>query len=92
MRFFDQHLFSTLRIMDNAEQNILLNIDKVATKIKQLRKEKGFSSFEAFANEYDLDRVQYWRVESGANITLKTLFKILEIHNITPSDFFKDIS
>lgn len=78
--------------MTNAEQNILLNIDKVARKIKQLRKEKGFSSFEAFANEYGLDRVQYWRVEKGSNITLKTFFKLLEIHNITPQDFFKDFN
>lgn len=78
--------------MDNTEQNILTQIEKVSLKIKRLRKEKGFKSFEAFANEYDLDRVQYWRVESGSNITLKTFFRILEIHAITPKEFFDDFS
>ena len=78
--------------MDNTEQNIFTQIEKVAQKIKLLRKKKGFSSFEAFANEYDLDRVQYWRVESGSNITLKTFFRILEIHSITPKDFFDDFN
>lgn len=78
--------------MDNTEQNISTQIEKVSLKIKRLRKEKGFKSFEAFANEYDLDRVQYWRVESGSNITLKTFFRILEIHAITPKEFFDDFS
>ncbi|MFP9117178.1 helix-turn-helix domain-containing protein [Flavobacterium sp. RNTU_13] len=77
--------------MDNPEDKIIQQIDKVSKKIKQLRKAKGFTSFEAFANEYDLDRVQYWRVESGANITLKTFFRILEIHNITPQEFFSNL-
>lgn len=76
--------------MDNTEENIFTQIEKVAQKIKRLRKDKGFSSFEAFANEYDLDRVQYWRVEKGSNITLKTFFRILEIHSISPEEFFKD--
>lgn len=77
--------------MDNPEDNITRKIGEVSKKIKRLRKEKGFRSFEAFANEYHLDRVQYWRVESGANITFKTFFKILEIHNITPQEFFSDL-
>lgn len=76
--------------MDNTDENILTQIEKVAQKIKRLRKEKGFSSFEAFANEYDLDRVQYWRVEKGSNITLKTFFRILEIHGTSPKEFFSD--
>lgn len=77
--------------MDNPEDKIIQQIETVSKKIKQLRKAKGFTSFEAFANEYDLDRVQYWRVESGTNMTLKTFFRILEIHNITPQEFFSDL-
>ncbi len=77
--------------MDNLEDKIIQQIERVSKKIKRLRKAKGFTSFEAFANEYDLDRVQYWRVESGTNMTLKTFFRILEIHNITAQEFFSDI-
>jgi transcriptional regulator with XRE-family HTH domain len=63
----------------------------VSKKLKSLRLEKGYSSYETFALDNGLDRKQYWRVESGANITLKTLVKILAIHNVDPPDFFNSI-
>jgi len=66
-------------------------IVKIANKIKELRILKGYSSHESFAWDNSLNRVQYWRIEKGTNITLKTLLKILDIHNISVSDFFKDI-
>ena len=66
-------------------------IKQIADKIKQLRINAGYTSHENFAWDNNLSRVQYWRVESGANITLKTLLKILDIHKVTLEDFFKDI-
>ncbi len=63
----------------------------ISQKIKELRTKKGYSSAENFAYDNELNRVQYWRVESGANITLKTLLKILDIHQITLSDFFNSL-
>jgi transcriptional regulator with XRE-family HTH domain len=63
----------------------------IANKIKRLRLEAGYSSHENFAWDNGLSRVQYWRVESGSNITLKTLLRILDIHNITLEEFFKDL-
>lgn len=63
----------------------------ISRKLKSLRLEKGYSSYETFALDHGLDRKQYWRVESGANITIKTLVKILAIHNIDPPDFFNTI-
>ena len=71
------------------EHNNLQN--KVSKKIKELRIIKGYSSYETFANDFELDRKQYWRIENGSNITLKTLDKILIIHSISVSDFFKDL-
>ena len=64
---------------------------KIARKIKELRIASGYKSAENFANDYDLNRVQYWRVENGANITLKTLLKILDIHKLSLGDFFSSI-
>jgi hypothetical protein len=64
--------------------------NKIALKLKNLRKLKGFSSYEDFAIEKDLDRKQYWRIENGSNITLKTLLKLLEIHKISLKDFFNE--
>lgn len=77
--------------MENSEEKTLLLLEKVAKKIKQLRKDKGYTSFQAFAYDFELNRVQYWRIESGQNITLKTLIKVLEIHQISLGEFFKDL-
>lgn len=65
-------------------------IKSIAEKIKRLRIEKQYTSYETFALDYQLDRKQYWRIENGDNITLKTLLKILDIHQITLSQFFNE--
>jgi len=71
----------------NEDQRII----RIANKIKELRIEKGYSSHETFAWDNNLNRVQYWRIEKGSNITLKTLILILDIHKISLSSFFKDL-
>ena len=71
----------------NEDQRLI----RIANKIKELRIEKGYSSHETFAWDNDLNRVQYWRIEKGSNITLKTLLAILDIHKISLSSFFKDL-
>jgi transcriptional regulator with XRE-family HTH domain len=70
-----------------SEETILL----IAEKIRTLRKEKGYTSYETFAFDYNINRVQYHRIEKGQNITLKTLINVLKIHNLTIQDFFKDL-
>ena len=65
-----------------------LRIQKIADKLKELRIEKGYSSHENFAWDNNLNRVQYWRIEKGTNITMKTLLSILDIHKITLREFF----
>lgn len=72
---------------DELDQRII----QIANKIKELRIKKGFTSHESFAWENEINRVQYWRIEKGSNITLKTLLLILDIHKISLADFFKDI-
>lgn len=66
-------------------------LSKIAEKIKKLRIDKGFTSHEEFAWEHEINRVQYWRIEKGSNLTLTSLLRILDIHKISLSDFFKDI-
>ena len=71
---------------DNAFQNTLGDI---GAKITALRRQKGYTSHESFAHDFDLPRAQYWRLEKGkANFTIKTLSKVLAIHNLTLHDFF----
>jgi len=69
--------------------NIVLT--KVAQKIKQLRLDSGYTSYEAFALDHDIDRKQYWRIENGTNLTLKTLTTILNAHKTSFEDFFKGL-
>jgi transcriptional regulator with XRE-family HTH domain len=65
----------------------------IGNKLTELRKQKGYSSHESFAFDYDLARVQYWRLEKGkSNFTIKTLIKVLEIHNISLDEFFASLN
>jgi transcriptional regulator with XRE-family HTH domain len=84
-------LFFKIRRMEKDEHDSDKTILKIAEKIKFLRKEKGFTSYESFAFEHEINRVQYFRIEKGQNITLKTLIKVLRIHNLTLKEFFDDL-
>ncbi|MBT1712390.1 helix-turn-helix domain-containing protein [Fulvivirgaceae bacterium PWU5] len=68
-----------------SEEHILEDFKtSVGSVIIRLRKTKGYSSHESFAQEYDLPRMQYWRVERGkTNLTVRTLAKLLHIHQLT---------
>ena len=79
-------------LMEQKENNIedkrLIAIGKL---IKQLRIEMGYSSAEIFAYEKNINRISYWRMEKGSNITLNSLLKILDIHQISLSEFFNRV-
>jgi transcriptional regulator with XRE-family HTH domain len=65
------------------------NLIIVGVRLAELRKKKGYSTIKEFTQRYDLPEIQYWRIEKGkANITLKSLVKILTIHHLTLHDFF----
>jgi len=63
----------------------------IGKQIKQLRIEKGYSSAEIFAYEHNLNRISYWRMEKGTNITINSLLKVLDIHKISMNKFFSSI-
>jgi len=62
---------------------------KIGNRLRDLRKAKGYSSYETFAFDFEIPRMQYWRLEKGkTNLTIRTLEKLLKIHNISFKDFF----
>jgi hypothetical protein len=64
-------------------------LQRIGCGLSNLREQKGYVSIKDFANDHDLPMIQYWRIEKGkANITLKTLTKLLAIHQMTVDDFF----
>jgi transcriptional regulator with XRE-family HTH domain len=61
----------------------------IGARLAELREQKGYSTIKEFTRKYDLPEIQYWRIEKGkANITLKSLVRVLTIHNISLQDFF----
>ena len=63
-------------------------IKQIGKHIKDLRIAKGYSSAEIFAYEHGLNRVSYWRMDKGCNITMASLLRIIDIHHITLQEFF----
>ncbi len=64
---------------------------QIAEKFQRLRKLRGYSSYENFAWDNGINRVQYWRLEKGTNFTITTLLKVLDVHKLTLKDFFEDL-
>lgn len=63
--------------------------EQIGSKLKELREKKGYESLKDFAADHDLPMIQYWRIENGkANLTLKSLSKLLAIHSVSMEDFF----
>lgn len=63
----------------------------IGERLKEIRIQKGYTSYETFAIDHDLGRMQYWRLEKGeTNLTMRTLYKVLEIHQISLKDFFSE--
>lgn len=71
-----------------SEQEVL---EQIGRRLKEIRISKGYTSYEDFALDHGIARMQYWRLETGkSNPTIKTLYKVLEIHQITFSEFFSE--
>ena len=66
-------------------------LSQIGNRVRALRKTNTNLSAEDFANEKGFDRVQYSRIENGANITMKTLLKVVDAHNMTLKEFFSDL-
>jgi transcriptional regulator with XRE-family HTH domain len=63
----------------------------IGNRIKELRIENGFTSYENFAFEHDLSARYYWGVENGRNISIKYLLKLLDIFSVDIKEFFQSI-
>ena len=65
--------------------------NSIGQRLKSLRIDAGYKSYEVFAWENNLSRIQYWKMEKGTNCTLKSLFKVLKIHKLTYKEFFDSL-
>lgn len=60
----------------------------IANRLKELRKEKGYTNYEHIAFELGMSRSAYWRLETGVNFELKTLIKVCRLLNVSLTEFF----
>lgn len=67
-------------------------IEKLSKRIKVLRKQQGFSSYELFAYDIEISRAGMSKYESGAfdDIRMRTLLKIIDGLGISPKEFFSE--
>jgi transcriptional regulator with XRE-family HTH domain len=62
---------------------------EIGNRLAEIREKKGYSTIKEFTSRHDLPEIQYWRMEKGkANITLKSLVRILSIHKVSLHEFF----
>ena len=64
---------------------------KIGKKLKELREKASQTSYETFAWDNNITRMQYWRMEKGKNFQFTSLLRILDAHEITLEEFFKGI-
>ena len=60
----------------------------IGSKLTKLRVYAGYKSYEVFAWDNKISRIQYWKMEKGTNCTLKSLKRVLDIHDTRMVDFF----
>lgn len=67
--------------------------EALSNRIKEVRKEKGFTSAELFAYDIEVSRVGISNYESGNfdDIRLRTLLKIIDGLEVTPKEFFSKV-
>lgn len=65
--------------------------EKIGKRIKQLRKDAGYSAAEKFAYEHEISRAQYAGWEKGQDMKISSVLKIAKAHRITLDDFFSGI-
>ncbi|MEM9364216.1 MAG: helix-turn-helix transcriptional regulator [Bacteroidota bacterium] len=70
--------------------NKSIEVQKLAERIKSLRVEKGYTSYENFAFDKDIPRTQYGRYEKGTDLQFTSLLKIAKAFDMTLEEFFSE--
>ena len=65
----------------------LINLGK---RIKHLRIQRGYTSYEYFAYDHNISRAQFGRYEQGQDLRFSSLIKIINAFEITVQEFFSE--
>lgn len=68
------------------------DLKRVGKRLKELRLEKGYSSYRNFADAFDIEPKSYWRIEQGiSDFKLSSLKRILDAHGLNIEEFFDGV-
>lgn len=65
-------------------------IEKLAARIKQIRKQRGYESYEDMALEAGFSRAQYGRYEVGQDLKFSSLGRVIQGLGVTWEEFFSE--
>jgi transcriptional regulator with XRE-family HTH domain len=65
-------------------------LEKIGNRIKSLRKQRGYRSYEIFAYEHNIHRSQWGKYEKGANLNFVTLVKVTALLGVSLKEFFSE--
>ena len=64
-------------------------MENLGKRLKFLRKQQE-SNYEQFVFKHDIGRAQYGRYETGSDMNITTLLRILEALEVSPREFFSE--
>jgi transcriptional regulator with XRE-family HTH domain len=70
------------------DQDVELN--KIAERLKYLRKKKGYTNMDIFAYEHGFGRAQYGRYENGQDLRYSTIVRLANCFEMTIKEFFSE--
>ena len=76
--------------MAGQEEYIGKEIGNLGKRLRQIRKERGFTNHEHFAYEHEMTRSQYGRYEKGTDLRFSSLLKVLKAMDISLAEFFAE--
>lgn len=65
-------------------------LDKLGKRIKSLRIAAGYTNYDFFAYDNDIQRSQWGRYEKGQNLTFTSLLKVVGAFGMTLEEFFSE--
>lgn len=63
-------------------------LQKIAARLKYLRKKKGYSNMDIFAYEHGFGRAQYGRYENGQDLRYTTIVRLANCFEMSIKEFF----
>ena len=74
----------------NEDEFIEAELTKIGNRIKELRRSKGYTSYEYFAYEHNFPRSQFGRYERGEDLRYSSLLKVISAFGLTVKEFFSE--